>query len=858
MKRVFVLLALLSIGLPSNSTVLAQRLGKTLLLNSRISKVSVKYAETRALSDGKGVWLEWRTESEIDNVGFYVYRISNGSRELVNPNPVPGSYLKMRNASTAGDNYSLFDVSGDLSSTYYIESLSISGQKRSSTYIVPQYVSDLEKFAGASSAALAERIQSANSQISQNENVLPKDLKAEVEANSLQADPNKQQWVAAQPGAKIGVKKEGIYKVSRAELEAGGFNVNTPTASWQLYKNGVEQAISVGANGDYIEFYGKGINTNDSDTQIYYLVSGSGAGQRIGTTFRRSAGGRVLTNSFDQTTIYRERSNYSTNIFNGETDNFFGRVISNNTTTIALNLPAIDPRQSTVSVDLTIQGLTLVSHQIRVMLNSVELGIVSGDYTASMNRRFEVPVSLLTSGTNSLQLATLAGTSDLCFFDTVKVRYNKGYQAQENQLSFYVPNYKESYIENFSSPNVRVFDVSNSDRPLLIDNLKIDQSGGSYRVNLPANRGRVVYAVENSAVLAPASIKPNAPSAIGNPANNGKLIIISYKDWMNEANDWANYRRAQGVSVDVVNIEDVYDEFSYGIVSSSAIKDFLKQAYSGRQTPPSYILLLGDATYDPRNYVGNGANNFVPTKMVETAYLETGSDDALVDFNDDGLAEIAIGRISAQNPQNVTTALNKVIGFEQTIGTQGLTRGALFASDVPDGYDFEGLSNRLRSELPPAIPTVMVNRGQPDARATLLNAINSGKFIVNYSGHGNTNIWATSGFFGQNDAAALTNTNLSIFTMLTCLNGYFIQPTDALAEVLMKRENGGAVASWASSSLTTPDIQEIMATRFFNQLGAANSMRLGDLIKDAKITIPAGRDVRLSWVLLGDPMLKVK
>ncbi len=146
-------------------------------------------------------------------------------------------------------------------------------------------------------------------------------------------------------------------------------------------------------------------------------------------------------------------------------------------------------------------------------------------------------------------------------------------------------------------------------------------------------------------------------------------------------------------------------------------------------------------------------------------------------------------------------------------------------------------------------------------------------FFVNYSGHGTSSAWVNDGFLGKVDftgnqisnppkRSLIANTNLSIFTMLTCLNGYFISadPTsagDSLAEAMLKESNG-AVAAWSSSGLTTPDIQEVMATRFYNQLGAGNFNRLGDLIKDSKTGLKGGRDVRLSWILLGDPALKIK
>ena len=95
--------------------------------------------------------------------------------------------------------------------------------------------------------------------------------------------------------------------------------------------------------------------------------------------------------------------------------------------------------------------------------------------------------------------------------------------------------------------------------------------------------------------------------------------------------------------------------------------------------------------------------------------------------------------------------------------------------------------------------------------------------------------------------------------MLTCLNGYFFAPVnDSLSEVLLKSQNGGAVVTWASTGLTTPDIQTIMGDRFYNQVNAGDIKRIGDLIRDAKAAIPFGTDVRFSWALLGDPMLKIR
>jgi hypothetical protein len=198
---------------------------------------------------------------------------------------------------------------------------------------------------------------------------------------------------------------------------------------------------------------------------------------------------------------------------------------------------------------------------------------------------------------------------------------------------------------------------------------------------------------------------------------------------------------------------------------------------------------------------------------------------------------------------------------------QSFARGAVFANDGPDGYDFQSMNQIIRNELPPAptMQAIMVSRGSnpgstdPNAQAALLNALGTGPYIVNYAGHGSGGLWASPDFFGIPNVAQIAPSNQSIYTMLTCLNGYFIRPNAAcLAETLLKSTGRGAVVAWASAEKTTPDIQLIMGQRFYNQLNAGTLKRMGDLVRDAKLQIPGGSDVRFSWALLGDPALQVR
>lgn len=862
MRKSLSAIFILGIALFLNVSLSAQKTDGT-AKTGKSKKVSVQYGAVEAFSDGGGVLIKWQTDAETNNVGFYVYRISADSTERINKGLVSGSYLRGE-TQTSGNQYSYFDAQGSLGAVYYIQSLDLNGRKVNSRIVSPQAIEDLTAVGGVSSAQLKKAAQTASPDSVQKENELPDDLQTDANENYLPSDPTTQRWVAAQPGVRIGIKKEGIYRVSRAELQAAGFDVNASPALWQLYVGGVQQSINVSNGGAYIEFYGRGIDTPEADTQIYYLLVGAQNGKRIGTTVARSVGGRFLSPGFTQSLTKKERYSYFTYALNGDAENFFGTYISNDGATVNFNLPAVDFTSPNATIDIGVQGLTNIPHQTRVVLNGIDIGPVAGNFRTLATRQYTIPTSSLRSGTNTLQLTASNGTdglSDASLFQSVKVTYARRYQAEQNQLSFYTPNYRAINLDGFTSPNVRVFDITYADSPTVIANLSVTPNDGGYRVSLPANRGRVMYAVDDSAIASVASISQNAPSTLSTSAHNADLIIVSYKDWMTQANDWAAYRRASGMSVEVVNIEDVFDEFNFGVVDSLSIRSFLSYAKNNWQTAPRYVLLIGDATFDPKNYGGVGNFNFIPTKFFDSIYGEAASDDALVDFDDDGLAELAIGRAPSRNAADVTQLLNKTKVFEQT-SAQGFSRGVIFASDSPIGWNFEETSGRLRDLLPAGTNSIMINSGEANAKTRLLSELNTGRFFVNYAGHGSLASWSSSNLFTKSNATVLTNgDNLSVFTMLTCFNGLFTQPdvaNEGLGEVLLKAKTGGAAAVWASTGETTPDIQEIMATRFYQQLALGNIKRLGDLANDAKSVINAGRDVRLSWVILGDPTLKVR
>ena len=133
-------------------------------------------------------------------------------------------------------------------------------------------------------------------------------------------------------------------------------------------------------------------------------------------------------------------------------------------------------------------------------------------------------------------------------------------------------------------------------------------------------------------------------------------------------------------------------------------------------------------------------------------------------------------------------------------------------------------------------------------------AINSGQGLVNYAGHGSVEIW--SDLFSSSDAYALTNqTKLPVVLSMTCLAGYIQDPTmETLAKALMNAANGGAVAVWASSSLTEPPPQAQINQAFLRGVYGTPRKTIGEAAAAAKAAT-IDPDVRRTWNLLGDPSM---
>ena len=129
---------------------------------------------------------------------------------------------------------------------------------------------------------------------------------------------------------------------------------------------------------------------------------------------------------------------------------------------------------------------------------------------------------------------------------------------------------------------------------------------------------------------------------------------------------------------------------------------------------------------------------------------------------------------------------------------------------------------------------------------------------MNFSGHGSTEMWQ-GGLFTSTAAGTVTNGAATPFVVaMTCLNGYFADVwTYSLAEAVLLAPGGGAVGVWASSGLTESAPQAVLNQAFITALYGGASTTVGEAAQVAKAAV-ADADVRNTWILFGDPSMRIR
>ena len=311
----------------------------------------------------------------------------------------------------------------------------------------------------------------------------------------------------------------------------------------------------------------------------------------------------------------------------------------------------------------------------------------------------------------------------------------------------------------------------------------------------------------------------------------------------------------------IVTVNDIMNEFNFGLSSPEAIKQFLTYAYKYWNGAPKYVLLAGGGTWDYRNNEGEGGN-LIPPAMVSTSYGLFTSDNYLADINGDHVPEMAIGRLPVLTPQDMQNVIAKIMAFEAAS-----SRRVILAADNPDaGGDFPLDSETIAGLFPSSyiLEKVYLNKyASTDlARMTLFNYINAGSVFFNYIGHASFDMFAAEGLFTSDDIASLVNgTGLPVVTAMTCTAGEFAIPGyPTISQLMVLQNGGGAVAFWSATGLSDDAKAKILNWEFYNAVFNGNKKVLGDAVLQAFGKYKAGGSMPFMmdiYTILGDPALKL-
>jgi len=702
---------------------------------------------------------------------------------------------------------------------------------------------------------------------------------------------------AAKQAIKLVVTDPGIQAVTGAQLVEAGFDIRiiNPTLL-QLKYLGTEIAIELdGLSGgrliasSVLRFYVPTIADRWNSTAIYWLTVGTTPGVRMAQRLVTPGDATVRTSALEQG-VWRDSKFYDSRYAGADQDHWFHtKLISSQNNVSALE---------TITVDVS-------THLPRI------------DGTAS----YTIALTTNVRGQHTLRLSAGTSTQDITW------------DSFENGL--FVQDTQQLYTSTVKSTSLALalFDVVatniQSDPTVLLDQifwqqpvaLSLQQTGaaftglpGTWRYSwsgLPTTYHFYdVTTPTNPIVLAGATASAfqdgpeahdyvlTAPNTIHTPvamrhdpvtfSNGGAdAIYIAPARFFDTLEPLLALRRDQGYKVTSIDVQTIYDAWSYGHVSPAAIRNFLRYAHANWSPTPYSTVLVGDGTWDPHNYEEKDNENIIPPYLAhvdpwlgetacENCYVQLNGDDPLTGDNktlNDSSAtsffstDMWIGRLPVKSTNELANMIAKITSYETWEGVGQWQNNVVFVADnylssvADDGMaviDLAGYfakhSDNIASLAPPAVqneriyydpyPQVSDPRGNEPWRITdaaqafrtVLQKLSAGAGVVVYNGHSHQWQWAVTDeaadanpdyLLGLYDTDALTNQDRYFINLsMTCLTSQFHKPAlsgTVLDERMLLNPNGGAIAVWGPAGLSVAYGHDFLQRGFFEALWSAPS-----------------------------------
>ena len=517
--------------------------------------------------------------------------------------------------------------------------------------------------------------------------------------------------------------------------------------------------------------------------------------------------------------------------------------------------------------------------------------------------------SFLANGVNqfSLRMPRDLNAKDEILFAWFSVWYDRRLEASSDRLAFTSPDTSATVTfaaDGFStSGTIEAYDVTDPWSPVILTGLGVTTQGAVRRVRLSSiigGRAHFEITTTDAYRSAPGMFKRVPVDLRADPTGPNMLIIAPRA--LRAAADRLRLHRLNHLpgyitpEVRVVEMRDIYDNFSGGLPDPMALRNYVKFVYDNYATAEgnhalAYVLLFGDATVDFRN---NGSTQLdgVPTNLIleSRARFTYATDEVygLLDAADNnvgmGYMDVALGRVPAETTEEANLAVDKIITYETAAPQEAWRKEVvLVADDTRSSFascelGWTTQSDVLAEEMLPGFFEVkkvylveydQIGGVKPAARFDLLKHWNDGALVINYIGHGSSQQMADERVFLGSDVNLLHNgLRLPLLTAFSCTIGDFANPVaKSLSEKLIFRSEGGAIATLTASRESFPGNNNNLNNEVYRYLApprlGTEVPGLGMNIVQAKLASllaslnPTQEENNWKYNLLGDPAMQL-
>jgi len=452
------------------------------------------------------------------------------------------------------------------------------------------------------------------------------------------------------------------------------------------------------------------------------------------------------------------------------------------------------------------------------------------------------------------------------YFDYIDVEYPRWLKVLDGSLLFSQPDtfgtIRYSLID--VAAQYTLLDITDKMNPVEIVGASLSGTNLTFDDTASAQSHKRFFISSNTRFKSPTGVaifNRDDLRNIDDPENRADELIITYDGFHDQATRLAQHReQTYGLRTRVVNVSEIYNQFSYGPLDPTAIRDFLKYAYENWQEPaPTFAFLIGDGNYDFRNNLGHNLRNYMPpwenTGFMTDEYFIYFSNEYFLDADRDSLPDMVIGRLNARSAQEVDDFITKTTDYDSNPDLGPWRHRVMVVADDnlhPPSNSSEtfhtGQAEILTNRHIPGkfetnkiylVEYLMQAGGEkPEAREAIVSAFNQGALIINWIGHGSANLWADERVFRRiQDIPRLTNgKRMPLVFTASCSIGKFDFPAnECMAEEFIRNSTNGTISviSATRDVYALPNAE--LNNHLFDQLLVFDSSGVGESLYMAKL-----------------------